>query len=202
MELLLVRHAQPERVVGGAGPADPRLTDRGHRQAELLANWLVGDGAPPPDRIVSSSMRRARETADAIARRCGIEVEIDPRLAEFDLGASEYVPLELAGEELLSQAAHALTTGVWGDHRFDPEEFRSRVDAGFGDLLASNAGHRVVVVCHGGVLNSWLSGFIGRPHGMFFLPDYASLSRVRVGDEGSRWLESLNEAAPRRRQPA
>lgn len=65
MELILWRHADAEDA-GPAGDASRRLTDRGRRQARLMADWLQprmqGDW-----RVVASPARRARETADALA---------------------------------------------------------------------------------------------------------------------------------------
>ena len=58
MELLLIRHALPERVETADGsPADPPLSGAGRAQAERMALWLVGEkiGA-----IYASPMRRAR----------------------------------------------------------------------------------------------------------------------------------------------
>lgn len=193
MELLIVRHAQPERTEAGPGGADPSLSPMGRRQAAALADWLARNPRKLPDRVLSSSMRRAQETASAVADRCQAELEIDPRLTEFDLGAKEYVPLELAGDDVLAHVVTALDTGVWGDHKFDPEEFRQRVQAGFDDILRDSDARRVIVVCHGGVLNSYLSGVVGRPHGVFFMPRYTSVSRVHAGVDGHVRLRSLNE---------
>ena len=144
-------------------------------------------------------MRRAVETATAIGDRTGVPVSVDGRLAEFDLGASEYIPLEQLGHDVFAAAATALTTGVWGNHRFDPQEFRDRVWSAFDEIAAEQtkghgqAGGRVVVVCHGGVLNSYLSRVVGREYGAFFMPRYTSVSRVFVGAGGELRLGSLNE---------
>ena len=67
MELLLIRHAVPERITSedsGGAPADPSLTDAGRRQARRLAAWLAIEGV---DHIVSSPLRRASETAAPVA---------------------------------------------------------------------------------------------------------------------------------------
>ena len=62
MDLLWVRHGEPERIEAGTGvPADPALTERGRDQAERLAQWLATE---PIDVILSSPQRRARETAE------------------------------------------------------------------------------------------------------------------------------------------
>lgn len=193
MQLLIVRHGQPEASRPEAGPADPGLTAAGRRQAAALAGWLTRDRDRLPDRVFSSQMRRARETAGQIAQACRREIEIDDRLAEFDLGATRYVPLEQLGGTVVDAAMAALDTGRWGEHRFDPESFRTRVRAAFDDIVAATGTGRVVVVCHGGVINSYLSGVLGRPHGMFFRPRYTSVSRVTVDAAGTPHLLSMNE---------
>ncbi|WP_068395808.1 histidine phosphatase family protein [Kribbia dieselivorans] len=193
MELLIVRHAQPERTVPVAGPADPALTDLGRKQAVALAAWVSRAPEWVPDRVISSPMRRARETAAFVAEFASSHVEVDDRLAEFDQGATEYVPLEQQGAAARDHVIAALATGRWGTHRFDPNQFRVRVRSAFDDLLADAASERIVVVCHGGVLNSWLSWVVGREHGVFFAPRYTSVSRVWVESEGGVRLLSLNE---------
>lgn len=193
MELLIVRHAQPVHAPRGHAPADPELAHIGQVQARALARWVARSPSKRPDRIVSSPMRRARQTAAPIADSFdGLAVEYDDRLAEFDLGADEYVPLEMVGPDLRRQLSSALETGRWGAHRFDPEQFRSRVLGAFADLLADDSSSRIVVVCHGGVINSYLSAVLERAHTVFFEPRYTSVSRVLV-DGGRPHLRSLNE---------
>ena len=74
MELLWVRHGEPERIAPGSGiPADPPLTPRGREQAERLAAWLAFESI---DRVLSSPQRRAIETAEPIASAHGLDVEV------------------------------------------------------------------------------------------------------------------------------
>ena len=61
MDLLWVRHGEPERIAPGTGvPADPALTELGREQAQRLADWLAFE---PIDAVLSSPMRRAVDTA-------------------------------------------------------------------------------------------------------------------------------------------
>lgn len=194
MELLVVRHAQPQQVRTTHGPADPALTAEGRQQSRALARWLTDRAERSPARLFSSSMRRARETAQDTAEACGLPVTVDERLAEFDLGATEYIPIELAGPAIHERVASAMQTGRWGTHIFDPDGFHDRVAAAFTDIVASTIDDGpTVVFCHGGVINSWLSQVIGRPRGMFFEPRYTCVSRLRIDHVGSARLLSLNE---------
>lgn len=191
MELILVRHARPETVHGSTG-ADPELTGDGHRQAARLAGFLGGVADLLPDRVISSPMRRAEQTARPLAYVAGVEPEIDDRLTEFDHGASSYVPVEAITADKATLWA-ALETGVWGGHRFDPNAFERRVLRAFDDVIDASPGRRVAVVCHGGVINTFLSHLLGRRRSMFVQLDYTSFSRVLASTGGVRQLCSVNE---------
>jgi phosphohistidine phosphatase len=75
VRLYLVRHAK-------AAPGDPDelrpLTAEGREQARLLAGRLA---AEQPEAVVTSPLLRARETAELLARACGLQAEPDDRLA-------------------------------------------------------------------------------------------------------------------------
>lgn len=186
VELLLIRHARPARTHAAEGPADPPLTDLGHRQADALAAWVAEEGV---DAVYASPLKRARETAAPLGEKLGLTVEIDPSLSEYDAHASSYVPLE----EL--QAA--------GDLRAvelpaDVAAFQRTVVDGIENLVASNSARKLALVCHGGVINVYVSWVLQAANEMFFLPHYTSVSRVRASSSetlGRRTLESLNETA-------
>ncbi|GAA3950728.1 histidine phosphatase family protein [Gordonia caeni] len=194
MDLYVVRHAQPHRISAGTGGADPALTELGRRQAAALAEWFAGDPDRLPTRIVSSPMLRARETAEPLSAISGIGIDVDPRLAEFDIGASEYVPIEAMPGDRIARVEKALLTGEWGSHRFDPHEFRERVLNAFTDIAAGADGRPAVVVCHGGVLNVFLCDLAGAEPGVFFEPVYTSISRVVRSPAGPLEIASLNLA--------
>src|ERR1700716_406082 len=89
--IVFARHGEtpPNREGLLLGRADPPLTDRGQQQADELAGRLATRG---PTRIITSPLRRARETASPIAAACGVPVEIDDRLIEIDYGEWEGQP--------------------------------------------------------------------------------------------------------------
>jgi probable phosphoglycerate mutase len=91
VELLLVRHALPERVELDAGRADPGLADAGRQQAALLAEYLEGESI---DALYSSPLRRATETIEPLAARRGLPVTVIDGVAEWDRDVSSYVPIE------------------------------------------------------------------------------------------------------------
>ena len=84
--VLLVRHG---RTVLNAenrlrGRLDPELDAVGLAEAEVLAEELA---AREPARVVSSPLRRAVQTAEAIARRAGVRVQVDRGLIDRDYGS-------------------------------------------------------------------------------------------------------------------
>lgn len=79
-QLFVIRHCSAT----GQEPDAP-LTAEGLAQAEALATHLETAGI---DRIVSSPMLRARQTAAPLARRLGLPVEMDDRLSERVLSST------------------------------------------------------------------------------------------------------------------
>ena len=81
----LIRHGEPASGWGEPGGSpDPGLTDLGRSQAEAAAAWLAApDLGAPPSRVVSSPLRRCRETAAPFARLAGLPVSIEPAVAEI-----------------------------------------------------------------------------------------------------------------------
>jgi len=189
MELLLIRHARPERRENPNGsPADPPLSEAGVREAEALAAWLSDEAL---DAVYASPLRRARETAAPLVRGRGLELAIEPRVAEFDRDAAAYVPLEELKAEA-PEAWRAFVQGGYGEGR-DLERFRRDVVEGLEAIVTAHTGGRVAVVCHGGVVNFWTAHVLGLTPRLFFAPDYASIHRFVAARSGERSLDTLNE---------
>jgi broad specificity phosphatase PhoE len=139
--LLIVRHGRTDHNASGLllGRIDPPLDDLGRRQASALAA-SVG----PVDRVISSPLRRARETASAF----GIDPIIDERWIELDYGEYDGTPLGAVPSE---------TWSAWRtDADFAPpggESLRAlgvRVAAALDDLVADGtvADRTTVIVTH------------------------------------------------------
>jgi probable phosphoglycerate mutase len=186
MELLLIRHARPERVESVAGPADPALAPLGRRQAEALAAWLADDEGAAVDALYTSPLRRATETAGPMAEALGLRPTIEPALAEYDAEALAYIPIE----EL-----RAAGDPRWMEVPDDIAGFQAQVMAGVDRLAAAHPSQRIALVCHGGVINVVVAAVLGVGARMLFLPGYTSVSRVLVASSGQRSIASLNEMA-------
>ena len=72
IELVLVRHAQPDWEPGGRAVDHPSLSAHGRQQAEALADALAGERF---DACYTSTLRRAIETSEPIARKLGVQFE-------------------------------------------------------------------------------------------------------------------------------
>jgi broad specificity phosphatase PhoE len=190
VELILIRHARPDRVDPGSGaPADPGLSAEGWRQAECLASWLATERI---DALYVSPMVRARETANPLERLLGTRATVREELAEWDRGRDYYVPME---EQKTSGHPdwQALVDRDWTAMPVDVFAFRDTVVDAVGRIAADHRGQVVAVVCHGGVINVYLSAVLGLADPLFFEPDYSGFSRVLVSSGGQRGIRSVNE---------
>jgi broad specificity phosphatase PhoE len=150
--LFLVRHGQSTHNAQARlqGQADPPLSDAGRAEAKLLKPAL-----PPfePDRVVSSDLNRARETAELLGYP---SARLDPRFREIDVG-------EWAGRPLSEFPAGSETAWRGGALKAPDgeswEELQARVGAAL-DELVDNGG-TWLVVCHGGVVRAALSHVTG-----------------------------------------
>lgn len=191
MEILLVRHAEPVRQEVTTGSADPGLHERGRLQAEALARWLSYEHI---DAVVQSPARRAVETAQPLAELLGLTPTTLDGIAEFDHGASAYIPLEelKAADDPRWRATQR--GELFGDY-VDPAVFRRRVISTLEAVVQANPGRKVVAVCHGGVINAYIGHVLGLTRALWFAPAYASISRVAASRQGRRGVLSLNETA-------
>ena len=68
--LMLLRHAKASQGLAGTQDHDRPLNSRGQYDAPRIAEWIASEGLIP-DYIISSTARRARETALAVVELCG-----------------------------------------------------------------------------------------------------------------------------------
>ncbi|NJP80356.1 histidine phosphatase family protein [Streptomyces sp. AA8] len=199
--LLLLRHGEtaltPEKRLSGSGGSDPALSEAGQRQAEAAARMLVARGAVQA--VVSSPLRRARQTAETAARLLGLEVHVDEGLTEADFGAWEGLTFaevrERYPDELAAwRASPAVVPGRTG------ETFTSvarRAALSRDRLLARYRGQTVLVVSHVGVLRTLVRLALGAPPESLFRMELsaASLSAVAYYGDGNVSVQSLNDTS-------
>jgi probable phosphoglycerate mutase len=69
------------------------------------------------------------------------------------------------------------------------------VNDSLNQIINDNRGNRVVVTCHGGVINEFLSKVLGLDSGQFFYPNYTSIHRIAASSSGHRSILSVNETS-------
>lgn len=188
MELILVRHALPVRRENTSGPADPELSPEGVAQAELFARHMAQESL---DALYSSPMRRAVQTAEPLATALSMPTLIVDGVAEFDQHANEYIPVE----ELKANNDprwRDIVNGQWSEIE-DQGAFVSRVIDSLEGIIERHRGDRVLVTCHGGVINAYLSHVLGLEFRHFFYPNYTSIHRVAASSSGHRSILAINE---------
>ncbi len=192
MELLLIRHALPERRETDDGtPADPPLSAEGRAQAERLARWAAWERI---DAVYTSPMRRARETAAPLARALGVDAAPEPGVVEMDHRSEVYVPLEeLKATDYARWQEQVQRGGLWAG--IDMPAFRRGVVETLERIVAAHRGATVAVVCHNGVVNAWAGHVLGLEEPFFLEAAYTGVSRFLVASTGERSVRSLNETA-------
>ncbi len=172
---------------------DPPLSAEGRDQAERLARRLLQ--MDPPAAVVSSPLRRARETALAYAEKAGMDVGYDMDLTEAFIGDWENRTFEeiLGGDEALLHSFRnheAFWRHAPGSE--DLEDFRARVQAGVERALSEHPRGNVYVFCHGGVVNAYVAPLLRLEQEMFFLPENTSISVIGI-DGDRREVRFLND---------
>jgi probable phosphoglycerate mutase len=189
MELILIRHGLPEKVINDDGsPADPPLSSTGLEQAEKVANWL---SEAQIDCLYSSPMQRAMQTAAPIAKQKGLEVQVRDGVAEYDQKSDLYIPVE----QLKAQDYDRWLRLMKGEVDIDFPAFAKNVCDTLEEIVSQNKGKRVAVACHGGVINVWTAHVIGFEAKMFFNPNYTSINRFMAASSGEKSVITLNEHA-------
>ena len=173
VELILVRHGQPDWFPGGIASNDPRLTDLGHRQAQRMAEMSRRWGKV--DEIWVSPLRRAMATARPLGEALGIEPQVLDWTAEIgnppEWEGSPVELIEAAWAESNLRTMDELWEGMPGGESFRDFHVRvvggltvdfqtraiERLEEGHPHLWDIKDEHRIVVVAHGGT-NAVITG--------------------------------------------
>ncbi len=201
--ILLARHAEtsaPDRFHGAESDID--LSARGHSQAEELGRWLA---EVRPTAVYCSAMRRARDTAAAVGRACGLAPLVIPELHERRIGSMSGV----SREEGWATYAETKTRWIAGDldaaHPGGESfaDIRRRVVPILRDLAARHVGGTIAVIAHGVVIRvalaSLVDGFTPADFDRIAI-DFASVNDLWCAGEGwtARALNHVVAPSPSR----
>jgi len=199
--LLVVRHGVTDWNREGRfqGHLDPPLGDDGHDEAEHLAARLASEPDLRPKRIVSSTLARAMETAEALGRAVGVEVEPDPRLIEIGQGEWEgRTHADLAVADADRYAQWRRDAGIRQPPGGEPiESATARVSELLAEMQTGPGPWPICLVSHGGTLRILARVLLraARVASWTLDVDNASLGVCTAVDDGwrlDRWNDTLH----------
>lgn len=200
MDIVFVRHGQPQWAIDGLSQPDPHLTELGHTQAELAAKRLAADRRPAAELIASPAIR-AQETAAPIAETTGLDIDTVDDLVELKMpdwrGVTEETVIEIF-TSARSRSPEEWWEGLPGGESF--RAFHDRITTTLDDLLAERGmvrdrgddqlwhverdPGRLVIVAHGGTNSVCLTHLLGIPPAPWewekFVLFHASFARVKM----------------------
>lgn len=198
---LLLRHGEtdltPQKRFSGTGGSDPALSATGRGQAAAAAGHLAARGTVQA--LVSSPLRRCRETAEAVAGRLGLDVRVEDGLREADFGAWEGLTFAEVRER------HPDDLGAWlrstkaapsgGGESF--AEVSRRVAVARDKLLARYAGRTVLLVTHVTPVKTLVRLALGAPPESLYRMELspAALSEVAYFADGLASVRLLNDTS-------
>jgi len=162
--VLLIRHGETAWNATGRwqGHAPVPLNEAGMAQSLALGRYLARNGFRI-DAIYSSDLKRAMQTAEAVAGALGLPVLTDARLREVDLGDWQGLTREEA--EAWDPERYAAFRADWrnvptpdGESRHD---LQRRARAAFDDIVARHPGQTIAVISHGGTIGMLLDSLFG-----------------------------------------
>ena len=211
MDIVFVRHGQPQWAVEGITQPNPYLTEKGVQQARLAADRLGSDAKPVTELIVSPALR-SQQTAAPISETTGLTPLTIENLVEVKMPDWEGVTEEAVIE--IFKNSKDRTPDEWWDGLDGGESFRTfhnRV-TGAVDLLLAQQGvtrdesdpqlwhmkedpGRIVIVAHGGTNSVCLTHLLGIPPAPWewekFVLFHGSFARVKMIPLAGAYVPSL-----------
>ncbi|MBT8217911.1 MAG: histidine phosphatase family protein [Acidimicrobiia bacterium] len=186
--LTLIRHGQTDANVADLwqGISEGDLTVDGRAQVEALAGWYPG-----LDSLYASPLRRAQDTAAALAAAFGVDVGRHDGVIEMNLGEWENrTTAEIQADwsqlwDEIFERGEDLPRGTSGESLASAA---TRMEAALQELAHRHAGARVGVVSHGGAIRSYVLnlldvGHAGRDRLAFV--DNTAVTHVLIGEDSA-----------------
>jgi len=162
MDLLIIRHGQSEADILNVieGRADFNLTELGQQQASLMAEWV--SGYMKIDKLFSSSLKRARQTADKLSKATNVPIEEMDDLMEWKNGLIAGLSRQEANEKYPPpQVKHPHTAMYEQESNI---EFRARAEVALSKIINENpTDSKIAIISHGGMINRLFQSFLMLP---------------------------------------
>lgn len=205
MEIVIIRHAEPEWVKDGLSVDDPPLTQRGREQANRLAEVLAGEHF---DEILVSPLLRALQTAAPLLEAVNSNLNIDPWLEEIRNPIWHGTPQERADAAWKAEKAKSSNERWTGLDGGEPvSDFVARINVGTSLFLeerglvrsenslpvwlktsSCDLSRRIALVAHAGTGSVAICHLLGLAPTPWewerFVIGHASINRVRTLELG------------------
>ena len=162
MNLLVIRHGESEADLLDVheGRADFALTERGHRQAEAMANYVAENF--DISKIYASTLTRAKQTAQHLSDKISIPIILDENLMEFNNGLLAGLPRAVVREKYPEVPDLPIDKSVYGQE--SQVEFRQRAENALSKILSeTEQDETIAIVSHGGMINQLYRSFFNMP---------------------------------------
>ncbi|AZI41556.1 histidine phosphatase family protein [Deinococcus psychrotolerans] len=182
LQLTLLRHgrsrADDENV--HEGRYDSPLTEAGRTQAQKLAAYWQAN-LPQFEAAICSSLSRAHETAQIVCRPLGLTPQVSHLWREWDNGPLAGMKHEEAEQRYPMPAFRHDLSPFTADGGESQAQIRARALTALHELWAMPLSN-ILIVSHGGFLNSVLRELIGSNHAWFEFGD-TGFARLRLSRE-------------------
>lgn len=162
MRIVVIRHGESEGDILNVheGRADFNLTEKGHLQAEAMAEYVRKNYNI--DKIYVSTLKRAVQTATHLSEKIAVPIILDDNLMEFNNGLIAGLSWEEADEKYPKVENLPIDQSVYGQE--SRVEFRKRAENAFERILNENdSDATIAIVSHGGMINQLYHVFLGLP---------------------------------------
>lgn len=162
MKLLVIRHGESEADLLDVheGRADFALTERGHKQAEAMADYIYKNYTV--SKIYASTLTRAKQTAEHLSAKTGISIVFDENFMEFNNGLLAGLPRAVVREKYPEVPNLPIDKAVYGQE--SQVEFRQRAENALARVISeSQTDETIAIVSHGGMINQLYRSLFDMP---------------------------------------
>lgn len=194
--IITVQHTQSVHHTNGmvGSWTDWDLTELGRTQADNIGKKLQEELAGKKVILYSSDLKRANQTADAIAKYLNVDIILKQELRERNLGKCCGKSVQWLRENIESPE------NTVDDRLFSDGESRrdawNRLLPFYQEMMDSDE-ENIIIVSHGDLLSIWNLMFIGLPVEAYYQIDIhgpaGGVSHMSIGDDGKHRIRHISD---------